>query len=375
MGKTAANGAPDPQEAEKGSAARTLGAAHGARTRTDSCGIYSWHKDDGQKVNLIFTNDEKVAIKDFRSEVRAAMDVSHFIKEAQLLLDVDETSVEGVLDRMLSALLDQEPLATIEEAKATLFVKDSVTQLARTIQGMCPSPDRDANDYDQSWVATMCQLPTLQSRHVAVARLKHPANFGRTAKYVKLFVLIVVPSREKGTKNALETARTFATIVADMELRQRLLDVHDQEEFMQLVVSHTEALAADPAEPPHIEPEPLEDEKLCSFGVGVVSDLRRRAGFYLQDYIDGIVGNKSLQKTISTTFFLYFACILPSIAFGVLNDHNTDGKIDVKKVIIGQAAGGLFFFVFGGQPLMVLLTTAPLAIYIKSEWTKALYTR
>ncbi|KAF0304476.1 hypothetical protein FJT64_023704 [Amphibalanus amphitrite] len=67
----------------------------------------------------------KVAIKDFRSEVRAAMDVSHFIKEAQLLLDVDETSVEGVLDRMLSALLDQEPLATIEEAKATLFVKDS----------------------------------------------------------------------------------------------------------------------------------------------------------------------------------------------------------------------------------------------------------
>ncbi|KAF0287548.1 Sodium bicarbonate transporter-like protein 11 [Amphibalanus amphitrite] len=39
---------------------------------------------------------------------------------------------------------------------------------------------------------------------------------------------------------------------------------------------------------------------------------------------------------------------------------------DVKKVIIGQAAGGLFFFVFGGQPLMVLLTTAPLAIYIKT---------
>ena len=40
---------------------------------------------------------------------------------------------------------------------------------------------------------------------------------------------------------------------------------------------------------------------------------------------------------------------------------------DVKKVIIGQTAGGLFFFLFGGQPLMVLLTTAPLAIYIKSE--------
>ena len=39
----------------------------------------------------------------------------------------------------------------------------------------------------------------------------------------------------------------------------------------------------------------------------------------------------------------------------------------MKKVIIGQTLGGLFFFIFGGQPLMVLLTTAPLAIYIKSE--------
>ena len=69
--------------------------------------------------------EQKVAMKDFSSEVRASMDVSHFIKQAQLLLDVDETSVEGVLDRMLKALLDQEPLATAEEAKATLFVKDS----------------------------------------------------------------------------------------------------------------------------------------------------------------------------------------------------------------------------------------------------------
>ena len=30
---------------------------------------------------------------------------------------------------------------------------------------------------------------------------------------------------------------------------------------------------------------------------------------------------------ISTTLFLYFACILPSIAFGVLNGRNTKGQI------------------------------------------------
>ena len=40
---------------------------------------------------------------------------------------------------------------------------------------------------------------------------------------------------------------------------------------------------------------------------------------------------------------------------------------DVKRMIIGQTIGGLMYVVLSGQPLMILLTTAPLAIYIKSE--------
>lgn len=39
--------------------------------------------------------------------------------------------------------------------------------------------------------------------------------------------------------------------------------------------------------------------------------------------------------------------------------------IDVQKVFISQAIGGMIFALFGGQPLIVLLTTAPLALYIK----------
>ena len=39
--------------------------------------------------------------------------------------------------------------------------------------------------------------------------------------------------------------------------------------------------------------------------------------------------------------------------------------LDVQKVIISQAFGGILFALFGGQPLIVLLTTAPLALYIK----------
>lgn len=41
----------------------------------------------------------------------------------------------------------------------------------------------------------------------------------------------------------------------------------------------------------------------------------------------GLTGHRTIQKLVSTTLFLYFACILPSIAFGVLNSRNTKGQI------------------------------------------------
>ena len=52
------------------------------------------------------------------------------------------------------------------------------------------------------------------------------------------------------------------------------------------------------------------------------------------------------------------------MAFGSLNDNTTGGAITVQKTIIAQAAGGLIFALFSGQPLVILLTTAPLALYI-----------
>ena len=55
----------------------------------------------------------------------------------------------------------------------------------------------------------------------------------------------------------------------------------------------------------------------------MLEDLKQRIPFYLSDFYDGFVGEKTLHKTISATIFLYFACILPAIAFGVLNFHNT----------------------------------------------------
>lgn len=41
-----------------------------------------------------------------------------------------------------------------------------------------------------------CNLPTLTRRHVGIVRLKHPANMGHTCHEVRLFVLVLCPSKE-----------------------------------------------------------------------------------------------------------------------------------------------------------------------------------
>lgn len=49
---------------------------------------------------------------------------------------------------------------------------------------------------------------------------------------------------------------------------------------------------------------------------------------------------------------------------------------DVQKTIAGQSIGGLLYALFSGQPLVILLTTAPLAIYTQGtvglEWEMVL---
>ncbi|MEQ2162106.1 hypothetical protein GOODEAATRI_016403, partial [Goodea atripinnis] len=78
-----------------------------------------------------------------------------------------------------------------------------------------------------------------------------------------------------------------------------------------------------------------------------------------------IVGsNKTLLKYMTTAIFLYIAILLPAIAFGSLNDESTRGEIDVRKTIIGQSIGGVIYSLFAGSPLVIPLTTAPLAIFI-----------
>ena len=45
----------------------------------------------------------------------------------------------------------------------------------------------------------------------------------------------------------------------------------------------------------------------------------------------------------------------------------TNDEISVPKAVASQFLGGIFFSIFAGQPLIVVMTTAPLTLYVKGE--------
>ncbi|KAL1478541.1 hypothetical protein MTO96_016226 [Rhipicephalus appendiculatus] len=331
-----------------------------------------WHLENGEggEVSLLSSQLEVVPMKDFSNEVRASLDVRNFLKDATVLLDVQETTLEDVVDTVLKKVLESgEPGTNVSETKQSLFVAEQVAMPTRTIQGVC-SYENGNFEYDQSWMCVLCSMPTLKKTRVAVVRLKHAANMGRTCGDVRFLVVALTPSREKSTKSALETGRTFATLFADSALRHRLWEARTTARFVEELSEHADRLAADQRNALALDvcpPEAKEESSKRKFVIarGLCDDVRRRLSYYISDYVDGIVGPRTLYKTICTTFFLYFGCLLPTIAFGALNDTNTHGKIDVKKCMLSQTIGGLGFALFSGQPLVILMTTAPLSLYIK----------
>ncbi|KAK6012227.1 hypothetical protein OSTOST_22628 [Ostertagia ostertagi] len=189
-----------------------------------------------------------------------------------------------------------------------------------------------------------------QSDMCAVARLfpSYQIPFGRTSRLVRHSSIVIRTQVErKARKPALETTRTFATLFADMEIRQRLVMAQSVEAFSQRTCHATKITWRERKSSIH-----LSQAKEQIFGPnawypfrGLSEEFKRRLAVYPSDFIDGVTGHRTMQKLFSTVVFLYFAY--------------------VRKVIIAQAIGGIFFSLCGGQPMIILLTTVPLAIYIK----------
>ncbi|NXR69568.1 S4A11 protein, partial [Rhadina sibilatrix] len=338
-------------------------------------------ESEGAGCVLLHTSRKYLKLKNFEEEVRAQRDLDGFLARASIILDETATSLDDVLREMLKHFAEDpenmEPSCNFEKIMNTLFTdsgtprEGNVHLLSDTIQGVTATVT--GVQYQQSWLCIICTIKSLQRRHVCISRLERPQNWGENSCEVRFVILVLAPPKMKSTKTATEVGRTFATMFSDITFRQKLLETKTEEEFKEalvyqrhlLTVANQRLQGKSDGHKSHALPSFLQLHDFLSIGKGISDDIARRFPVYALDFTDGIIGNnKAIGKYITTMIFLYFACLLPSIAFGSLNDENTRGAIDVRKTIFGQCIGGLLYSLFSGQPLVVLLTTAPLAIYI-----------
>uniref|UniRef100_A0A3Q3VUJ2 Bicarbonate transporter-like transmembrane domain-containing protein n=1 Tax=Mola mola TaxID=94237 RepID=A0A3Q3VUJ2_MOLML len=329
------------------------------------------------KNGYVFQEMGYVKPMNFQEEVRAHRDLDGFLARASILLDERAANLDEVLKRMLTHVMEEGyESCDVGEVMTSVFTDAggkgcNVHLLSETIQGVTATPT--GVRYQQSWLCILSNVRSLQRRHVCIARLERPQNWGVNCCEARYVILILAPPRTKSTKTAIELGRTFATMFSDISFRQKLLEAKTQEEFKQELVFHRQQLSL-VSEKPVVEEvvdsdprrrKQLQCKDFIKFGKGVYGDLRRRLPLYPSDFTDGITGkDRCLLKYTTTAIFLYIAILLPAIAFGSLNDESTRGEIDVQKTIIGQSIGGVIYALFAGSPLVIPLTTAPLAIFI-----------
>lgn len=93
-------------------------------------------------------------------------------------------------------------------------------------------------------------------------------------------------------------------------------------------------------------------------GSDIRQDVRRRIPFYISDWTDAYN-----YRVVPATVYMFFANILPAIAFAQDLFDRTNGAYGVNEVLMGSAMGGIVFGLFAGQPLTIVGVTGPICIF------------
>jgi len=94
------------------------------------------------------------------------------------------------------------------------------------------------------------------------------------------------------------------------------------------------------------------------WGKGIIADFKKTVGTYWKAEM-----TNPNQKTAAVSFFLFFACIAPAITFGAIYAKATHNYIGAVEMILATAWCGIFYAIFGGQPMMINGGTGPVLAF------------
>ena len=323
-----------------------------------------------QGKKLYHTKRKLLKLKNYHDNARSMKDIGKFISRPIVLFKIKHSQWEHIVEEMVIKLSIEKPELNlpIKRAMKSVISNDADYVIPESVQGIMQSPHGPITD--QSFIVVIGNTNAVTKNQVVMCVLEHPFNFGQGAEEIRFICLIFSPKKTKHTKSGIQVARTYATLLSDDRLRLNLLNTKSPEEFahefeMECHRKHKEHEKRERAVT--IQSIKQENPKKHRWvpGKEIFRDIKRRGKHYFSDYFEDIRDCTSVQKIVSTTLFLFFSLLLPSIAFGVLDANFTEGKIDAKNVIVSQALAGLLWAIFSGQHLVVIRTTIPVVIYTK----------
>ncbi|KAK3949689.1 HCO3 transporter family-domain-containing protein [Pseudoneurospora amorphoporcata] len=123
---------------------------------------------------------------------------------------------------------------------------------------------------------------------------------------------------------------------------------------------HTTNTTADDREPGAVPGTKQRNPKWYKIHLfrGMINDLRRRAPYYLSDWTDAWN-----YRVIPATVYMYFANILPALAFSLDMFTKTDRMYGVNEVLLASVLGAVVFSLLACQPLVIVGVTGPITVF------------
>ncbi|KAL4810520.1 HCO3 transporter family-domain-containing protein [Aspergillus unguis] len=91
---------------------------------------------------------------------------------------------------------------------------------------------------------------------------------------------------------------------------------------------------------------------------GMVDDVKRRAPYYWSDWADAWD-----YRVVPATVYMYFANILPALAFSLDMFEKTHQSYGVNEVLLASVLGSFVFSLFAAQPLVIVGVTGPITVF------------
>ncbi|KAI0021926.1 HCO3 transporter family-domain-containing protein [Xylariomycetidae sp. FL0641] len=91
---------------------------------------------------------------------------------------------------------------------------------------------------------------------------------------------------------------------------------------------------------------------------GMWRDIRRRAPYYWSDWRDAWD-----YRVVPSTIYMYFANILPALAFSLDMFTKTDQQYGVNEVLLSSVLGAVVFSLLACQPLVIVGVTGPITVF------------